>query len=161
VIQSRYPLRINIGFLLHASIGVSRDIHFAYPVLKVPPDFELSEFSGLVRISRTPQGLLFQGEFAGRTPLQCVRCLADFVQPLTAGFNELYAFDERSVSDSGLILPEDGNVDLDELVREYMLLEIPINPLCRADCKGLCPECGADLNLETCEHVGAPRTVRD
>ena len=153
MIQPRHPLRINVGFLLHASIGTYREIHFNYPTLKVPPDFELDNFAGQVRLSRTPQGILFQGEFSGSTPQLCVRCLADFVQPLKASFDELYAFDERSVSDSGLILPEDGNVDLDDLVREYLLLEIPIKPLCRPNCKGLCAECGIDLNTETCEHV--------
>jgi uncharacterized protein len=155
VIQPRHPLRINVGFLHHASIGTFREIHFVYPALRLSPDFELNDFSGMVRLNRTPQGILFQGEFSGRTSQLCVRCLADFVQPLKINFDELYAFDERSVSDSGLILPEDGNVDLDELVREYMLLEIPIKPLCRLDCKGLCAECGVELNNETCEHVGA------
>ncbi len=45
----------------------------------------------------------------------------------------------RSVTESNLILPEDGHIDLEILVREYMLLEIPISPLCSPDCKGLVP----------------------
>ena len=113
----------------------------------------MSDFSGMVRVSRTPQGLLFQGDFSGRTTAQCVRCLADFLQPLHAGFDELYAFSEKSTSESGLILPEDANVDLQPLVRDYLLLEVPISPLCKPDCKGLCVECGADLNVTICEHV--------
>ena len=113
----------------------------------------MSDFSGMVRVSRTPQGMLFQGDFSGRTTAQCVRCLADFLQPLHAGFDELYAFTEKSTSESGLILPEDANVDLQPLVWDYLLLEMPISPLCKPDCKGLCVECGADLNVTMCEHV--------
>ncbi len=153
--QPRYPLRINVGFLLNQPIGTSRDIHFDYPNLRLSPDFELSDFAGMVRISRTPQGLLFQGDFSGETTAQCVRCLADFLQPLHTGFDELYAFSARTTSESGLILPEDGNVDLQPLVREYLLLEVPISPLCKPECKGLCVECGADLNVAACEHVKA------
>jgi uncharacterized protein len=76
---------------------------------------------------------------------ECARCLAELEQVLNIDFTELYAFSARSISESGLILPEDGHLNLAPLVREYMLLEIPINPLCRLDCQGLCPECGEML----------------
>jgi uncharacterized protein len=64
----------------------------------------------------------------------------------------LYAFTPRSATDSDLIVPEDGHIDLAPLVREYMLLDIPMKPLCRPDCKGLCPVCGQNLNDSTCQH---------
>jgi len=50
-------------------------------------------------------------------------------------------------------LPEDGHIDLSPLVREYMLLDIPIKPLCSTDCKGLCPVCGENLNETQCGHT--------
>ncbi len=151
--QPRFPLRINVGFLLHAPIGTYRDIHFEFPVLTLEDDLEVKELSGMVRISRTPQGMLMQGEFRAETGAECVRCLNNFMQPLATSFNELYAFDLRSVSDSGLLVPEDGNIDLAPLVREYLLIEVPISPICRPECKGLCPECGENLNQVTCDHV--------
>ena len=58
----------------------------------------------------------------------------------------------RSVSESGLLLPDDAHIDLAPLLREYALLEIPISPLHKPDCKGLCPECGQDLNIRDCGH---------
>lgn len=149
---SRYPLRINVGFLVHQPIGTSRDIHFELPELHFPPDLDVINFNGMVRISRTPQGLLVQGVFESGVQAECVRCLATFVQPLKVTFNELYAFKYKSISESGLLLPEDGNINLGPLVREYLLLEVPISPLCRPDCKGLCAVCGADLNEAPCEH---------
>ncbi len=159
--QPRYPLKINVGFLINQPIGTSRDIHFDFPSLSLTPDFETVDFQGIVRINRTPQGLLFQGEFNARESEQCVRCLARFWQPLQGEFEELYAFHparnsgtyDRTVSESELILPDDANVDLAPLVRETLLLDVPISPLCRPDCKGLCPECGADLNVSPCEHA--------
>lgn len=155
----RYPLRFNVGFLLNQPIGYSRDIHFEYPkvVLKPEPELELTDFVGVARVSRTPQGIFVQGEFQGNTPAECVRCLIDFTQPLKANFEELYAFDKRSVTESGLLLPEDANIDLEPIVREYLLIEMPISPICREDCKGLCSICGVNLN----EVTGVHRHVED
>lgn len=151
--QPRFPLRFNVGFLRKQPIGSSRDFHFDFEAIRFSPEEEFIELSGIAHLSRTPQGLLVEGKFQGKLGVECVRCLTSFLQPLRTSFDELFAFDERSVSDSGLILPEDGNIDLGPMVREYLLIEVPISPLCRPDCKGLCPVCGQDLNQATCEHV--------
>lgn len=150
----RYPLRFNVGFLLNQPIGYARDIHFEYPkvVLKPEPDLELTDFSGVARVSRTPQGIFVQGEFQGKAPAECVRCLTSIEQLLKTHFDELYAFDQRSITESGLILPEDANIDLEPIVREYLLIEYPISPICREDCKGLCSFCGVNLNDVQGEH---------
>jgi uncharacterized protein len=152
----RYPLRINVGFLFHVSIGTYRDIHFEYPKIKFDEDLEVEDFAGVVRLNRTPQGILIEGQFGGKTSVQCVRCLVDFLQPVKTDFEELFAFSQRSVTESELIIPEDGNIDLGPLVHDYLLIEVPICPLCRPDCKGLCEVCGEDLNQAVCEHVLRP-----
>jgi len=138
--------------LLNQSIGYYRDIHFEYPEIDLKPDLPLNNFSGVARVTRTPQGILVQGKFQGETPSECVRCLNGFQQPLQTDFSELYAFDERSITDSGLLLPEDANLEMEELVREYMLIEMPMTPVCTPDCIGLCSVCGQNLNEELCEH---------
>jgi uncharacterized protein len=148
----KHPLRINVGFLLKAPIGYSRDIHFDFEELKL--DEELyTGFVGTVRLNRTPQGILAMCDFSTETTVACIRCLKEYQQPLHTEFSELYAFDDRSTTDSELVLNEDGNIDLEPLVREYLLLEVPISALCRPDCKGLCPICGEDLNRTACEHA--------
>lgn len=150
--ENRHPLRLNVGFLINAPIGTSRDFHFEFPHIRLQPDLDLDDLIGIARIGRTPQGLLVQGKFEAQAAAECVRCLIEFQQPLRTEFNELYAFTRRSMSESGLILPEDGKIDLEPLIREYLVIEIPISPLCKTDCKGLCSICGADLNELTCEH---------
>ena len=124
--------------------------------MRLGEDLTLSGFKGAARLSRTPQGLLLQADFEGLTSLDCVRCLRTFDQALVWTATELYAFDKRSVTDSDLILPEDGHIDLELLMRECALLEVPISPVCKPDCKGLCPLCGEDLNRVECGHHGAP-----
>ena len=56
------------------------------------------------------------------------------------------------MTESGLLVPEDGQIDLEPLLREYALLEFPISPVCKPDCKGLCPVCGENLNRTDCGH---------
>lgn len=148
-------MRLNIGFLVTAAIGTSRDFTFDYEKIRLGDDLSLGDFMGTARFSRTPQGLLLQADFSGKTTLECVRCLGGFEQFLKWTLTELYAFDKRSVTDSGLILPEDGHIDLELLLREYALLEVPISPVCKPDCKGLCPVCGEDLNKTDCGHSGS------
>ncbi len=146
------PLRLNVGFIIYQTIGFSRDFPFEIPHVRLQDDLELTALNGTVRVTRTPQGLLVQVKMQAAASTECVRCLTDFAYDLTVDFSELYAFNQRSVTDSNLILPEDGKIDLEPLLREYMLLEFPINPLCKPDCKGLCPICGENLNLITCNH---------
>jgi uncharacterized protein len=154
------PLRLNVGFVIAQSAGFSRDFPFDLPQLNIPPDLHLSSLAGVVRATRTPQGILMQASFQAMINLECVRCLLEFQQTLNIEFTELYAFSQRYATDSGLIMPETGIIDLTPVLREYVLLEIPISPLCRPDCKGLCPVCGSNLNESTCQHEddsGDPR----
>jgi uncharacterized protein len=146
------PLRINVGFIVKADPGYSRVFELDLDQLYIPPDLQLSDLRGSARFSRTPQGLLVEVLTSARTPVECSRCLDPIEQPIAAQFTELYAFDERSTSESQLIVPPNHQIDLAPLVREYMLLDLPITPLCRPDCAGLCPECGINRNQETCEH---------
>lgn len=151
-------LRLNVGFILPLSVGSSREFLFEYEQLQVAPDLDLKDVTGTARVTRTPKGLLLQLKMTARISAECVRCLSDFEQPLQIDFTEIYAFSDDSISDSGLILPESGVIDLAPLVRDYMLLEVPINPLCRIDCRGLCPVCGENLN-ENPEHHHAEEAM--
>jgi uncharacterized protein len=161
------PLRINVGFFINQPNGTYREIEFELPGIKLAADLRSGVIYGTVRISRNSEGLLLQGDFQTQVNAECVRCLDDFSQTLHTQFAELFYFhkplyyhEQDSDEDSDLIVPEDGYIDLAPLVREYLLLEYPINPLCRPDCKGLCPQCGENLNLVTCEHCAVPAAVK-
>lgn len=147
----RKPFRINVGFIIHEEVGYSHEIPFELGKVKID-DLELQNFEGAVQIGRTPQGLVVQGKFSADTNLECVRCLREFNYPLNWEITELYAFNKKSVSESELLVPDDAHLDLAPLICEYALLEIPISPLHDPACKGLCPECGQDLNIRDCGH---------
>lgn len=153
----RRPFRLNVGFIIHEEVGYNHEFPFAFDTIQLSDDLALEHFEGRATIGRTPQGLILQARFSAETTLECVRCLNKLDFSLQWEMTELYAFNKKSVSESGLLVPDDAQIDLQPLVREYALLEIPINPVCRPDCKGLCPVCGEDLNQVDCGHQATPK----
>lgn len=92
--------------------------------------------------------------------LPCSRCLEPFRLPVDASFDlrflpaaEMAADGEREVQEEDFEVSyyRDDQIDLNELLREQFYLALPMKPLCREDCKGLCPQCGTNLNAGTCE----------
>jgi uncharacterized protein len=142
VTNLRHPLRLNVGFLIKSPIGTRRDFKFEYEKMHLGEDLSVADFNGNAWFDRTQQGLLLQGEFEASAISECARCLEPFLQPLKWSVSEMYAFDKRNITDSGLLVPENAQIDLEPLLREYALLEFPISPVCKPDCKGLCPVCG-------------------
>lgn len=141
--------------MVNESIGNYRELNIAYDEVTLESDLTLTDFEGEVRISRTPQGLLVDGTFRGTVVGDCVRCLEEYLQPLEASFQELFAYRTRHTRDAEYFVPEDGYIDLEPLVYENLICEIPIKSICKPECKGLCPVCGVNLNETTCEHEEA------
>ncbi|NPA30541.1 MAG: DUF177 domain-containing protein [Chloroflexi bacterium] len=145
------PFRLNVGFIAAEEVGYQREFDLAVASVRLD-DLEARAVTGMAAVSRTPQGLLVHVHVEADTPQICARCLKPFQQHLVADFEELYAFNEKSVTESGLRYPYTGILDLAPLIREYLILDIPISPICHPDCKGLCPVCGADRNVVDCGH---------
>lgn len=84
----------------------------------------------------------------------CDRCLADYVLPFEDSFQLLFHLGQRDLitdEEDVIVLPaETVEIDLTDWVIEMLILDVPMKMLCREDCKGICPGCGADLNLEAC-----------
>jgi uncharacterized protein len=138
--------------MLHQTLGYTRTFDFDLPHVQVGDDLDVSDFQGAVRLTRATQGLYAAGTLHAVVRAECVRCLTPFDQVLTIAFDELFSFPPSTATDSLLSIPETGLLDLTPLAREYLLLDFPLQPLCRPDCRGLCPECGANRNETTCAH---------
>lgn len=150
------PLFVNVGFVAQQSIGYSRDFHFESTSVILKPDFKVQNLEGKIKLSRTSEGLLARGKFQAVVDAVCARCLVPFTLNLETDFTELITFASHVKEDTEMIYPEDGQIDFAPVVGEYLLIEIPIKPICKPDCKGLCPICGNNLNLEKCEHLEDP-----
>src|SRR5687768_189299 len=100
------------------------------------------------------------GRIEGTAEIECTRCLGAIPQKLDIEFAvsfvapEHFAADkerEVAVDDLDTDILEDERLDLKEVVREQILLNLPEQMFCRPDCKGLCPKCGGDRNLIDCK----------
>ena len=151
-----HPLRTNIGYFFNKPIGFFRDFEVENPEVFIEPDLQLYHLSGRYTFSRTREGLLLQGAFEAEIDSHCNRCLDPFRAILSTEFEELYVFENRAQDEfDEEIIPEDGYIDLGKRIRDYLLLDLPINLVCKPDCKGICVECGVNLNRETCEHTAS------
>lgn len=148
----RKPFRLNVGFLINSPIGINREFLFDSISITSDDGLTISDVAGEAKISRTPQGLFVEGKFSGTIPLECVRCLGEYVQLLQWEFAELYAFTRDNSTESELLVPDDAHIDLQPVVHDFALVEIPIKPVCRSGCLGLCVECGQNLNELDCGH---------
>ena len=157
-------MQINVSQQLKESIGSVRNYR-VNEAIDIAGGNSLVQ--GEVKLMRTGRGILAKGTLHTEVEATCSRCLSLFDCPLTLNIEEEYIPSVDIVS--GVPLPsseESGNFTIDEnhvldladAIRQYALLAIPMKPLCREDCAGLCPSCGQNLNQRPC---GCPPQVVD
>lgn len=151
-------MRLNVAQLLKESIGSSR----TYEIDEQPSDGSeegIRSVRGQVALLRTDKGVLLTAILDTEVLLACARCLNPFKHRMTLNIKEEF-FATVDIN-SGVPLPpsdEPGTftidtrhtIDLSEAVRQYSLVALPLKPLCRQDCAGLCPSCGKNLNEGPC-----------
>ena len=120
------------------------------------------------RASRKGDEVRVRGSLQTSVELRCDRCLGPVPMPVNVDFAANFVRAGDPASEAKELQDEDlessvydgDSVDLGEIVREQILLALPARQLCDADCKGLCPSCGKNLNTESCDcarHETDPR----
>ena len=118
----------------------------------VPPDSPL----GLdLRLDAIVEGIAVTGSVSSTVSVECRRCLATTGTDLLVAVNELYSLPGQPHAEEGYSLRGD-DLDLEPMIRDVLLLAMPLNPLCREECRGLCSVCGQDLNARDCGHRPEP-----
>ena len=118
------------------------------------------------------QTVIIEGEVETRLSVECCRCLEKFDFPVRGSFRyELVPAETLREEEETELTPDDFDagvyrdevIDLDPIVAEQIILQIPVKPLCRESCRGLCLVCGGNLNVHECTHeqeqVPGPFTV--
>jgi uncharacterized protein len=148
--------RIPVADLLRRP-GASRAVRVAAPLAdvrgpgaEVPADRPIAVD---LTFERVPEGLVVRGTIGARWDAACSRCLTPVGGDLEVTVGELY--EREPLEGETYLLSDDDVVDLEPMIRDALLLELPPVPLCRPDCKGLCPSCGVDHNLTECECADA------
>jgi uncharacterized protein len=143
-------VQFNVSQLLREGVGATR----LYVIQPQPPIHR-----GAVEFIRTPDGVLVRFNGTVILDANCSRCLAAFGYPVEVDFEEIFVQQVDVATGTKLPAPEDADaflidlahtIDTTEAVRQYSEMAAEMQPLCRPDCPGLCPECGTDLNLGDC-----------
>ncbi|MGC8633927.1 MAG: YceD family protein [Candidatus Limnocylindrales bacterium] len=155
-------LEFNVAGLLGSVPGTERRYEIRDVWLHLPDDLQLAlPLNGTLRLSRTSRSILVDAELDAALAETCSRCLKPAVAPLHVTLREeaLPSIDLRtglpvdtSAEPDALRIDDHHVLDLGIPVGEAISMAEPIAPLCRPDCRGLCPVCGADLN-EWPDHV--------
>jgi uncharacterized protein len=124
----------------------------ATPVASVPPDRPVTVDA---EVESVVEGLLVTGRVSATAVVHCVRCLRELDVDLEVQVRELFALQPRDGEDEGYAVLPDDRLPLDTMARDALVLDFPAFPLCRPDCAGLCPRCGADRNTSDCGHGGS------
>ena len=145
------------GFAALKDVAVEENIRFDSPL-------EME-----IRLRRVSRFVEASGLLRSSVHLSCSRCLGHFSQPLSIPFEATYSEEAPAAESPGEaaeievtaesidLFPFHGKeIDLVEAIQEQVVLALPLRPLCREDCKGLCPGCGADLNQGACECAEKP-----
>lgn len=155
----------NVSQLLREPVGSTRGYTIDQTITLPYEGSPQARVTGPLTLIRTPRGLLARATLAAAARMMCGRCLAPAATPLRLRIEEEYLPRIDPLTGARLAEPEEPtpfridehhHLDLEEAVRQAAVLEEPMAPLCRSECRGLCPQCGADLNVNPC----ACNTVR-
>lgn len=140
-----------------------KDTVLAYMKTLSRIDFDLeSPLHAEAKIEKAGQSVLIAGKVEVTLRFQCVRCLKEFSYPLSTPFElTLHPLKEAPSEEEVELQSEEmessffegGEIHLSEIACEQIFLEIPYQPVCQEGCKGLCPKCGKDLNVSSCNCV--------
>lgn len=156
-------MRINLA-KIRKTFGASEVFEFKEPLESLGSDDGAVALAGPVeaRVKATNVGssILLEGKVFAEIKLACSRCLEVFLLPAEIGFTEeiCHASNEQAYladhpeaeEEKDYAVFTSDEVDLEPLVGEQVVLALPMKPLCSEECKGLCPGCGRNLNLEKC-----------
>ena len=152
------PLLVNVAELLRRAGSIreiDRQIDVAEFVFDDARIVEGSKVDVELTLEALTDGIVVHGKLQADWKFECRRCLCPLTGHTEVEVQELY---QAVISDPDAYPITGEQLDLLEMARENVLLAVPLAPLCRADCPGLCPQCGADLQSASCS---CSRQVRD
>ena len=144
-------MEYRISHLVTASLGTRTTVQVDEKATVLDENLEIDFFQGTFQFTRINNGIYTQGKLATQVHLTCMRCLEPFTFALNFEIAERYLFSSpKDEEEQVYVMDSDGTIDITEPVRQQLWVSLPIQPLCKPDCRGFCAQCGANLNQETC-----------
>jgi uncharacterized protein len=159
-------MKFNAAQLLLEYIGAIREYEIDEPAHLIDEGVRaVSPLRGQIKLTHINRGVLADARIATKIQQECSRCLDEVLTPIDLHLVEEFypTVDLRTglpmkapEGGSGFMLTEAHEVDLDEPIRQSVLLDLPMKPLCRVGCAGLCPRCGQNRNQGPCNCADEP-----
>src|SRR5262249_11634733 len=153
-------MRFHVAQLMKEPVGSIRRYEVDEPIDLAADAVEaISPVRGKVRLMRTNAGILAEGKLGLTVRLECGRCLGPVDTPVELSIEEEYKPSlnipagspiRYDADDDSFRIDDHHILDLSEAARQYALTALPMSPLCREDCAGLCPICGRNRNEGDC-----------
>lgn len=162
-------MQYNVSQLLRSPVGEMRHYSIEGELDSIDDAWLETAITGTLELVRTNQGILGRVHAALRSLEECSRCLTPLSHPLTVSFEEVFYPTVDPVTGHPLPPPPEPDaflidhnhvLDLRQAIREYAVMARPIQPLCREECAGLCPNCGLNRNETPCSCASAPADPR-
>ncbi len=118
-------------------------------------DLDTTEGELDIEITRTENDIFVRGTITADFQVPCARCLTAVKFHLDENFERMYSWDCKMLTDEEVepVSHNDGSISILDPVREAIIFALPKVPLCTESCKGLCLQCGTNLNKGNCEHT--------
>lgn len=142
LVVDTHELRRTAGAMKQISRIVEAPAHLRIELIGVP---EGSPIRLEAQLESVVEGILVTLDASAALTGNCSRCLTELHREIDVHNTELYYYPEREAEEEAYRV-EAGLLDLEPTLRDAIVLDLPFAPLCREDCKGLCPVCGEDLN---------------
>ena len=162
-------MNINVSQLLSEPNGSTRTLDLD-EVFSPSYGADVEPVQGTVKLLRTDKGIWVSAELNAKAQCTCSRCLNEYGHPLHMSIEEEFLpledlydgtrTDVPAVSEESFRINQNHILNLTDAIRQYYVLSVPMKPVCREDCAGICLDCGVDLNVTQCTCKSTGRDAR-
>jgi len=145
--------KFSIKKILLEEVGkkISYSVEGSIVDLALPEDIRGDRIKGNVVFIKLEDTILAKATLEAEVILICDRCLSNFEKTLEIEMEREYNINRQGKNEEGLYIDKYADLELDEPIREEIILAVPMKNICRGDCLGICPDCGVNLNIEECK----------
>lgn len=144
-------MKLEVKNLALSPVGTTETLSIEMFNEQFEEDVLVERIKGTVALTRLEDQILASLTGMAKTLVRCDRCAGDFVLEVPLKFSEEYWLTKPEAEAEALLVSRDFYLDIREPLRQEILASLPVKKLCDTDCKGLCIQCGTNLNQDECQ----------
>ncbi len=145
-------MHLYVGKLLQEPVGSHLQVELALGFQDLADDLSVQGIRGELTFLRTSDGIMGYGALIIDIEIECARCLEPILHPLNVDLEEFFSPAQDIAPDKPAFpIDADGYIDLGPILCDLVIVSTPMHVQCKPDCKGLCPNCGVNLNNTACD----------